>query len=122
MDPAVAGELEAVFAARTRAEWAAFDDEHGCCLEPVRDLGEALADAPLSEVAQPGAERPVRLLAPPVVFGRTPGDGTRPGPALGEHTDAVLEGLGYGPEEIVALHAAGAVAGTGEIPQGSFLA
>ena len=122
MDPAVAGELETVFAAGTRAEWAAFDDAHGCCLEPVRGLGEALADAPLSEVEQPGAAAPVRLLAPPVEFGRTPGDGTRPGPALGEHTDAVLAGLGYGPDEIAALHAAGAVAGAGAMPQGSFLA
>ncbi|HZB77927.1 MAG TPA: CoA transferase, partial [Solirubrobacteraceae bacterium] len=122
MDPAVAGELEPEFAARTRAEWAAFDDEHGCCLEPVRELGEALADAPLSEVAQPGAAAPVKLLAPPVAFGRTPGDGTRPGPALGEHTDAVLAGLGYGREEIAALHAAGAVAGAGTVPEGSFLA
>jgi crotonobetainyl-CoA:carnitine CoA-transferase CaiB-like acyl-CoA transferase len=99
-----------------------FDDAHGCCLEPVRGLGEALADAPLSEVAQPGAAAPVRLLAPPVEFGRTPGDGTRPGAALGEHTDAVLAGLGYGPEEIAALHAAGAVAGAGALQQGSFLA
>jgi len=122
LDPAVAGELEAVFAARTRAEWAAFDDEHGCCLQPVRSLDEALADAPLSEVPQPGAAAPVRLLAPPVGFGRTPGDGTRPGPALGEHTDAVLAELGYGPEEIAALHGSGAVAGTGGVPQGSFLA
>ena len=68
MDPAVAGELEAVFAARTRAEWAAFDDEHGCCLEPVLELDEALARAPedVVEVDQPGAAAPVRLLGPPV--------------------------------------------------------
>src|SRR5829696_819244 len=45
MDPAVADELEAIFAARTRAEWAAFDDAHGCCLEPVLGLDEALARA-----------------------------------------------------------------------------
>jgi crotonobetainyl-CoA:carnitine CoA-transferase CaiB-like acyl-CoA transferase len=122
MDPAVAGELEAVFAGRTRAEWAAFDDEHGCCLEPVRGLGEALAGAELSEVQQPGAAAPVRLLAPPVRFGRTPGDGTRPGPRLGEHTDAVLAALGYDADEIAALHAAGAVAGTAGVQEGSFLA
>jgi crotonobetainyl-CoA:carnitine CoA-transferase CaiB-like acyl-CoA transferase len=30
-------------------------------------------------------------------------------PALGEHTDAVLGELGYAPEEVRALHAAGAV-------------
>ena len=110
LDPAVAGELAPLFLARTRAEWAAFDAEHGCCLSPVRDLDEALADAPLVQVDQPGAAAPVRLLAPPLEFSRTPGDGTRPGPALGADTDAVLAGLGYDRAAIAALRAAGAVA------------
>src|SRR3712207_6482545 len=35
-------ELEGIFAARTRDEWAAFAGEHDCCLEPVLDLDEAL--------------------------------------------------------------------------------
>ena len=110
-DPAVAGELEAIFAARTRAEWAAFDDEHGCCVEPVLGLDEALARAPenVVEVAQPGASAPVRLLGPPVALSRTPPDGTRPGPALGADTDAVLAGLGYGAEAIERLRAQAAV-------------
>src|SRR5829696_8419908 len=110
MDPSVAGELEPIFAARTRAEWAAFDDEHGCCLEPVLELDEALAAAP------------VRLLGPPVALSRTPPDGTRPGPPLGADTDAVLAALGYSPAEVERLKAAGAVAGPGGVPQGSFLA
>jgi alpha-methylacyl-CoA racemase len=124
MDPAVAGELEAVFSARTRAEWAAFDDAHGCCLEPVLDLDEALARSPDAVVAvdQPGAEAPVRLLGPPVGLSRTPGDGTRPGPGLGADTDAVLAALGYDGEAIAALKAAGAVAGPDGVPEGSFLA
>jgi len=124
MDPAVAGELEAIFAARTRAEWAAFDDAHSCCLESVLELDEALAHAPenVVEVAQPGAEAPVRLLGPPVRLSRTPPDGTRPGPALGADTDAVLAALGYGPEEVERLKAAGAVAGPEGVTEGSFLA
>jgi crotonobetainyl-CoA:carnitine CoA-transferase CaiB-like acyl-CoA transferase len=124
MDPAVATELEAVFAARTRAEWAAFDDAHGCCLEPVLDLDEALARSPeaVVEVDQPGAAAPVRLLGPPVGLSRTPGDGTRPGPSLGADTDAVLAALGYDADAIAALKAAGAVAGPDEVPEGTFLA
>ena len=112
IDPAVAEELEAIFAARTRAEWAAFDDAHGCCLEPVLALDEALARAPENVVAidQPGAATPVRLLGPPVALSRTPPDGTRPGPALGADTDAVLEAAGYAAEEIGRLRATGAVA------------
>jgi crotonobetainyl-CoA:carnitine CoA-transferase CaiB-like acyl-CoA transferase len=124
MDPAVAGELEAIFAARTRAEWAAFDAAHGCCLEPVLDLDEALERSPeaVVEVDQPGAAAPVRLLGPPVGLSRTPGDGTRPGPSLGADTDAVLAALGYDGDAIAALKAAGAVAGPGDVPEGSFLA
>jgi alpha-methylacyl-CoA racemase len=124
MDPAVASELETIFAARTRAQWAAFDDEHGCCLEPVLDLDEALARSPeaVVEVDQPGAASPVRLLGPPVGLSRTPADGTRPGPPLGADTDAVLAALGYDGDAIAALKAAGAVAGPGGVPEGSFLA
>jgi alpha-methylacyl-CoA racemase len=124
MDQAVASELEAIFAARTRAEWAAFDDRHGCCLEPVLDLDEALERSPRSvvEVDQPGAAAPVRLLGPPVALSRTPGDGTRPGPSLGADTDAVLAALGYGGDEVERLKAAGAVAGPEGVPEGSFLA
>jgi len=124
LDPAVAGELEAVFRERTRAEWAAFDDEHSCCLEPVLDLDEALARAGDDVVAveQPGAAAPVRLLGPPVALSRTPPDGTRPAPPLGADTDAVLAALGYDDAGIAALKAAGAVAGPDGVPEGSFLA
>ena len=124
LDPRIVPELEAIFAARTRAEWTAFDAEHLCCLEPVLDLDEALGQAPeaVVEIDQPGAAGPVRLLGPPVGFSRTPGDGTRPGPSLGADTDAVLAALGYDAAAIAALKAAGAVAGADGVPAGSFLA
>ena len=111
LDPAAGAELEAVFAARTRAEWAAFADAHPCCLEPVLELDEALDRAPeaIVEVEQPGAGT-VRLLGAPFRLARTPAQDTRPAPGPGEHTRAVLAELGYGPEEIAALAAAGAAA------------
>jgi alpha-methylacyl-CoA racemase len=109
------GEVEHVFAQRTREEWRAFACEHDCCLEPVLDLDEALASElarareMVVELDQPGAQRPVRLLGVPVKLGRTPGDGNRgPGPALGEHTREVLAALGYEDEQIDAMLAAGA--------------
>jgi crotonobetainyl-CoA:carnitine CoA-transferase CaiB-like acyl-CoA transferase len=124
LDPEVAGELEEVFARRTRAEWGAFADAHPCCLEPVLSLEEALARAPESvvEIDQPGAVAPVRLLGPPVGLSRTPPDGTRPAPALGADTDAVLAALGYDAAAVEQLKASGAVAGPESARGASFLA
>ncbi|MGH2948594.1 MAG: CaiB/BaiF CoA transferase family protein [Solirubrobacteraceae bacterium] len=120
-------EVEAVFAARSRAEWEAFGDEHDCCLEPVLGLDEALeselvrAREMVVEIEQPGAG-PVRLLGAPVKLSRTPAAPARAGgPVLGADTRAVLEEAGYSPGEIGALEAAGAVAGPAEAAQGSFM-
>jgi alpha-methylacyl-CoA racemase len=106
-----------VFRARTRAEWEAFAREHDCCLEPVLELDEALdselvrAREMVVELAQPGVERPVRQLGIPVKLSRTPGSSARlPGPALGEHTEELLLGAGYTPEQVAAMLSAGAAA------------
>jgi len=116
-----------IFTTRTREEWRQFASEHDCCLEPVLELDEVLdsqlvaAREMVVGLAQPGAEQQVRLLGLPVKLSRTPGDPARaPGPALGEHTDEVLEAAGYSAEEIAALHESGAVAGPGSV-QGAFL-
>lgn len=120
--------VEVAFRERTRAEWEAFAAEHDCCVEPVLDLDEALrsqlvrAREMVVELEQPGAAAPVRLLGLPIKLDRTPGDPARaPGPALGEHTDAVLAALGYDAEQIAAMKASGAIAGPATKQQGSFL-
>jgi alpha-methylacyl-CoA racemase len=120
-------EVEAVFAARSRAEWEAFNDEHDCCLEPVLGLDEALdselvrARGMVVSVEQPGAG-PVRLLGTPVMLSRTPADPTRAGgPVLGADTEAVLREAGYSPDEIRDLMATGAVAGPTTTAEGTFL-
>jgi len=122
-------EVERIFAERTRAEWTAFAGEHDCCLEPVLELDEALdselvrAREMVAELDQPGAKEPVRLLGLPVKLSETPGDANRtPGPGLGEHTQAVLEALGYDEAERTQLEETGAVAGPAEAIPGSFLA
>jgi crotonobetainyl-CoA:carnitine CoA-transferase CaiB-like acyl-CoA transferase len=121
-------QVEAIFAGRTRAQWEAFAAEHDCCLEPVLELDEALdselvrAREMVVGVDQPGAAEPVRLLGLPIKLSRTPGDpNRRPGPGLGEHTEALLREAGYSEAEVAALLESGAVAGpAGEIG-GSFL-
>jgi len=122
-------EVQAIFAARTRAEWQAFAAEHDCCLEPVLELDEVLgselaaAREMVVELRQPGATQPVRALGAPVKLSRTPADvHRRPGPSLGEHTEALLAEAGFGPDEIAALVEAGAVAGPPAArAEGSFL-
>jgi alpha-methylacyl-CoA racemase len=109
-------EVERIFLERTREEWRRFASEHDCCLEPVLGLDEALdselvrAREMVVELEQPGAG-PVPQLGVPVKLSRTPGVATGPGPALGEHTDEVLEALGYAPADVEALKESGAVAG-----------
>jgi crotonobetainyl-CoA:carnitine CoA-transferase CaiB-like acyl-CoA transferase len=49
-------------------------------------------------------------LAPtPVELSETPGTYRRPAPLLGEHTDAILQSLGYGATEIAALREEGVI-------------
>ena len=121
-------ELCEIFAGRTREQWREFASGHDCCLEPVYDLDEALETELVSaremvvEINQPGAAQPVKLLGVPVKLSRTPGDPARgPGPALGEHSEAILREAGYSAQEIAELLGSGAVAGPTESVRGSFL-
>ena len=97
-----------VFRARTRAEWAAFNDEHDCCIEPILDLDEALgselvrAREMVVELDQPRIGT-VRQLGSPQRLSRTPADPRRPAPALGEHTEEVLADAGLSSGEVAKL-------------------
>jgi alpha-methylacyl-CoA racemase len=120
-------EIADLFRSRTRDDWRAFNDRHDAMIEPILDLDEALdselvrAREMLVEVDQPGIG-PVRLLGQPVKLSRTPGDDTRPAPALGEHTEEVLDEAGFGSDEIAALIDGGAAAGPNQaVEQEQFL-
>jgi formyl-CoA transferase len=95
-------------------------------IEPVLELDEALSSELVRkremvvEVEQPEMGT-VRLLGMPVKFGRTPGDPTRPAPALGEHTSEVLREAGIEGEELAALLESGAAAGPSAEATGSFM-
>jgi len=107
-------ELEAIFAARTRDEWAAFAEAHDACVMPVLEGDEPRRDPQLAgrgnfvEIetpwegrAMPGLASPVRLdgAAPP----------RRPAPDLGADTERVLAEAGFAEAEVAALRAAGAL-------------
>ncbi len=107
-------ELEAIFAERTRDEWAAFAAAHDVCLAPVLEGDEPRSDPHLAargaffEVptawegrAIPGIATPVRL--------RGEEAPRRQAPRLGEHGEAVLREAGFSDGEIAALRGAGAL-------------
>jgi crotonobetainyl-CoA:carnitine CoA-transferase CaiB-like acyl-CoA transferase len=105
-------ELEAIFASRTRDEWAAFGAEHDVCLAPVlegdepRDDPQLRARGAFVEVPVRGEPRGVPAVVSPVRIRGTPAP-LRPAPRLGEHGDAVLGEAGLTPEEIAALRRGG---------------
>ena len=119
-------QIAEVFRSKSREEWLAFNDEHDAMIEPVLDLDEALSSElfrqreMVVELEQPEIG-PVRLLGMPVKFSRTPGDATRPAPALGEHTTEVLQEAGIEGEELEALLESGAAAGPSAEATGSFM-
>ena len=111
-------EVVEIFKGRTREQWEAFARANDCCLEPVLELDEALSSelvrerGMVVEIEQPGAEGSVRQLGIPVKLDRTPGEHARlPGPALGEHTEALLLAAGYSEAEVAELLSNGAAAG-----------
>ena len=59
----------------------------------------------LEERKYPGVAGTVPLAPTPIDLSETPGTYRRPAPLLGEHTDEILQSLGYGPGEIAALRA-----------------
>ena len=101
---------------RTRpvAEWLAKLRAAGVPCGGVRDLEQVFSDPQIVERAMVVAlDHPIagaiRQLGVPVKLDGTPGTVRTPPPALGQHTDAVLQGdLGFDPEEIARLRAAGA--------------
>ncbi len=100
-----------IFAGKTRDEWCAVFDGTDACVAPVLGLGEA-GDHPHNQARglliadHKGKLEP----APAPRLSRTPGDGTRPLPVVGEHTCAVLTEFGFSTDEIMRLESAGVVA------------
>jgi alpha-methylacyl-CoA racemase len=108
--PEQRNKLAAIFAGRTRDEWAEVFAGADACVAPVLALTEAprhphnVARGTFVELA--GVTQP----APAPRFSRTPGAIASPPVLPGQHTDEVLAGAGFTADEIAALRAAGAIA------------
>ncbi len=113
---AVIALLEAVTVARPVSHWLELLEAVGVPAGPVNSYDEALSDEQtrsremVVEVEHPDAG-PTRMLGIPVKLSETPGEIRRPPPRLGEHTDEVLDELGYAAAEIADLRGRHVVAG-----------
>ena len=112
--PAVPGkpvydELRALFRTRTCQEWTEAMVGVDTCFEPVYDVEEALASAPvqaLGMLSGYGLLPPVRLSAQST---RSAARTAAHAPALGEHTTALLAELGYDATAIGKLREQGVI-------------
>jgi alpha-methylacyl-CoA racemase len=100
----------AAFATRPRDDWVAHFAGRDACVAPVLTTEETLTDPHLAARATVVEIEGVPQPSPAPRFSATPASLDRPPPAPGEHTDEVLAGLGYAPDEIESLRSAGAVA------------
>lgn len=82
---------------------------------PVHSPREALQDEVIRAsgafnlISYPGLEKSVPLVVPPISMTRTPPTLRRPPPTIGQHTDEVLQELGYPRSEIAQMRLRGIV-------------
>jgi crotonobetainyl-CoA:carnitine CoA-transferase CaiB-like acyl-CoA transferase len=102
------------FRERTMVDWVTMLADLDICFGPVATLSEALADPQVRhrqmvvEVNDARGNRQ-RTLGNPIKLSATPPTIRTPPPRLGEHTDAVLAGLGYSPGDVAGLRERGVV-------------
>ena len=105
-------QLDHVFEQRTRAEWVDLFFKHDIPGGPVNTMREAFEDPHVKaremvmHVDHP-VEGRIPQLGFPVKFSGTPARITSPPPTLGQHTNEVLERLGYTQQQIAAMSQSG---------------
>jgi len=111
---ALNAEIAEITRRRTIAHWVAALNAAGVPCGPVNRMDQVFADPQVEHlgivrtVAHPtlGA---LKLVGQPMEIGDADGGPRTAAPEPGEHSQAVLAELGYGPEEIVALRAKGVI-------------
>jgi alpha-methylacyl-CoA racemase len=108
-------EVQEVLRRKTRDEWCAFFKDKNVCVGPVYTVAETFQDPQVVarhmvvdiEDSRYGT---VRQAGVAIKLSETPGSIRHVGPMVGEHTETVLETLGYTAAECAQLRQAGTVA------------
>jgi formyl-CoA transferase len=113
--------IESITRTRTTAQWIALLEDKAVPCGPINSIGQAFADEQVlarslvvnQAVAlvnkEHSAIQSIATVASPLRLSETPPALNRAPPALGEHTDEVLSGLGLDAAAITALRASGVV-------------
>jgi alpha-methylacyl-CoA racemase len=102
--------LAAIFATKTRDEWAAVFDGSDACVAPVLTFTEAADDKHMAFRETFVESNGMRQPGPAPRFSRTPGAIGGPPVFAGTHTDEILAEAGFGADEIASLKDATAIA------------
>ncbi len=114
-------QIEAVTRTRTTAQWVALLEDKAVPCGPINAMDQAFADTQVvarglkvnqpvaPEIAEHLAIKSIASVASPLRMKDTPPVLHRAPPALGEHTDAVLAGMGLDAPAIARLRAQGVV-------------
>jgi len=110
----LAAELQPIFRGGPRDEWLRRLFEKDVPAAPINTLDEVFADPQVREYGFPvEIEHPkmgkMKLVGNAVDMSRTPPRIDRPPPMLGEHTEEILTGLGYGGSAISSLRDKGVI-------------
>ena len=107
-------EMIRIFLTKTRQEWLDILMKEDTCVTAVHSLEETFSDPHvlhrkmLVEVPHPKAGR-IRQIGVPIKFSETPGEVLTPAPEIGEHTEEILNGLGYNKKSIERLRKEGVI-------------